>query len=188
MRQLAIPRLTELTHKDEVRLKVIHSIDNSFRRFSVNELCEAAGISRKSFYTCFSSKHDIFDWYSSYCERIYLNEIGRTLDIETGYAYHYALLDETTEAYQIYLRFYPEVRFNMNSIAARRYTIFCETLRDYRKIEVDDMLEFCVRAFTNLEASQAAVWSRAGLLDAELKARYMKAVMPSLLRDALETP
>ena len=173
---------------DKVKMRILHAIDRDLAEMSVEEIAEKAGISRQTFYRNFSSKFDIFTWHAIQVERLYLDEVGRTLDWETGYFHHFRLLAEERQAYAVGLRYTGDALFGTDPMPSHRREILIETLRDWRHVDLTDEMLFCVDAFTKLETELADKWFRDGLPDPACFARRMCSVVPHALYDAMRLP
>lgn len=78
----------------KMKMRILHAIDGSLDRITISEICQNAGISRQTFYRHFKSKYDIPSWHTIFCRQFYLNEIGRSINWETGYYHHLRLITE----------------------------------------------------------------------------------------------
>ena len=183
--ELIVPRFQPTSQKDRTRLKILEAFRKDVGDFSVAEICRAAGVSRKSFYACFSSKHDIINWWSQYCEPFFLDEIGRTLDPLTGYRGHFRILFKDFGVVRAYTEQYGCIPFGKNEIASRRNKTLTSTLEDYRHLHVDERLRFSVETFSKLESSVAAEWALSPGRDVDELAQHMVDIIPPNLMRAL---
>ena len=53
---------------------------------SIQDICDAAGLSRSTFYRSFTSKHDICVWYQDLLLEASFGQVGRTLDWRGAFA------------------------------------------------------------------------------------------------------
>lgn len=170
----------------EMKMRILHSVDRDFECITVGEICRRCGISRQTFYRHFDAKDDILVWHAILCERLYLDEIGRSLSWREGYYHHFRLLSEERQFYQVALQFTVHLAPNENPMPRHRREIVLETLRDYRHIELTDSLAFAVDAFVEIESHLANKWFRSGmLLEPAIFAERMESVVPPELHAAL---
>lgn len=184
MGSVVMPRLN-VSGKDARRLAIIDAMPDEMDDYSVESICRAAGVSRKVFYSCFSSKHDMANWWSSYCERFYLDEMGRTLGVYDAYVYHFTLMNEHDPCFRSYTRIYGVSSFGEGSIVRRRCETLLTTLRDYRHVPIDERMSFCVRTFASLEVQLASTLGLDQSIAPEQEAQNCVDMMPSMLVDAL---
>ena len=74
---------------DEIRIRIIEAIDRPIDELSIRDICARAHISKQTFYSRFSSKYDIANWFCARFEERTLNQIGRTLTWEEGVLAHF---------------------------------------------------------------------------------------------------
>lgn len=86
-----------LNRTDEARLKVLRSIDRNIDTLTVGQICERVGISKRTFYRLFSSKHDIWMWYSGIADNLFLSRIGYGMGWEEAYGHFFAFLSRELE-------------------------------------------------------------------------------------------
>jgi len=174
----------------EMRLTIMHAVDQPLDTISVKRICGNAGISRDTFYRYFESKFDIPLWHGQYVQQFYLNEIGRTIDWHTGYFHDFRMLAEEGE---FYARAMPMVTSNIDGLPLmfdHRRKVILETLCDYRHCKVDEGLSFCLDAFVQIETELVAKWLVAGCKDPnpEVFAERMLSIVPPRLYTAMELP
>ncbi|MDR1422849.1 MAG: TetR/AcrR family transcriptional regulator [Coriobacteriales bacterium] len=174
-------KLFEKSGNDETKMKILHAIDRSLQDMTVDEISSKAGISRQTFYRNFTSKYDIFTWHAIRVEKLYLDEVGRTIDWETGYHHHFRLLAQEHVNYYAGLQYTYGVPFGIDPMPAHRRQVLIETIKDFRKAELSPKIEFCVDAFAKLETELADKWFRDGLAEPECFAEHMASMVPHLL-------
>ncbi len=147
---------------DVARMSIINAIDAPINDLSVKEICEKANVSKQTFYSRFSSKYDIPNWYAAHYEQRMLNKVGRTLSWEDGlgglfsvYELHKPLFHNTSKRGR-------DVHSEIETKTRRRAAVV-ETLKTYRKVELTEELMFLVEAYLELEVFLAGEWFRANL-------------------------
>ena len=66
------------------------------------DLCSQCGISRTTFYRCFSGVRDIAPWYQRYTSELGLHQIGHTLTCLEGHRVSLELLAQARDLYRAY--------------------------------------------------------------------------------------
>lgn len=182
-------RLSEIFGEDgvSVKLKIMHAVDRSLDKVTVSKVCERAGVSRQVFYRNFESKYSLHWWWPMHCHRFYLAEVGRTLDWETGYRNHVWLLSLEKDFFQTATQ-YTLGTPCLNSIMPHVRTVtIMETLRDYRGMEIDEDLMFCINSWVKTETEVLTEWYRTGTVPEPAEAaRMLVGIMPVRLREAME--
>lgn len=174
----------------DTKFHIMHSITKPLKDLTVKQICEDAGISRQTFYRCFSTKEDIPYWYSQHIEKLALNEIGRTLTWEEGHKRHCEYLCRERDSLSIMLKeTLPLPFFGGHPSSANRRNTMLRTLREWRDIEPNDDLLFCITAFSHMELVVFQEWCRQGLYeDPALYGRRMCSLVPPLLYNAMQLP
>ena len=145
---------------DGVRRKIIDAVDQPLARLTVNDICQKAGISKQTFYSRFSSKYDIPNWFCAYHEKIFLYEIGRTLSWEDGLGGLFGAYENRRD----FLYFTSiQTRDTGSETKARHRMVLKETLERYRGIPVTHDVKFLIEAFLELEVFLAGEWFRSGM-------------------------
>jgi len=170
----------------EMKMNILHAVDRDLDLMTVGEICKRSGISRQTFYRHFETKYDIILWHALLCERLYLDEIGRSLSWREGYYHHFRLLSEERHFYEVSLQFSVHMAPNENMMPRHRREVILETLRDYRHIELTETLRFALDAFVEMESHLANKWFRSGLHpEPAVFAELMESVVPPELHAAL---
>ncbi|MDO4443763.1 MAG: TetR/AcrR family transcriptional regulator [Slackia sp.] len=141
-------------------MKILHAVNQSLDRITISEICENAGISRQTFYRHFKSKYDIPSWHTIFCRQFYLNEIGRSINWETGYYHHLRLITEERDFYRKSIQYTINEPFGQTVVPESRKNIILETLIHYRKIPIDHNMRFIVETFSKLECEVLNDWMR----------------------------
>ncbi|MEG0376548.1 MAG: TetR/AcrR family transcriptional regulator, partial [Raoultibacter sp.] len=170
----------------QMKLRIMHSVEQSLDQIKVSDLCEKAGISRQTFYRHFDSKYSLHWWWPTHIHKFYLIEVGRTIDWETGYFHHIRLLSLEKEFFKT------ATQYTLNSPSERsimphyRRCALYETLEDYRHIEINDELDFCLDSWVKTETEILTEWYRLGTTPPPKEAAEKLArVVPKMLYDAL---
>ena len=144
----------------KTKMKILDAVDKSLDQISIAEICRNAGVSRQTFYRHFNSKYDIPCWHSIYCRQFYLNEIGRTVDWNTGYYHHLRLIDQKRSFYRKSIQYSINSPFGHTVMPANREAVLLETLEKYRGISPDANMRFIVTTFSKLECEVLNEWFR----------------------------
>ena len=146
---------------DVIRKKIIDAIDRPLVQLTVSEICKKSGISKQTFYSRFSSKFDIPNWFCAYHERIFLYEIGRTLSWEEGLGCLFNAYENRRHFF--YFTSVQNDRDNGSETKARHRAVLKETLEQFRGIQITQDVMFLVEAFLELEVFLTGEWFRAGM-------------------------
>lgn len=160
--------LMDLAHGNDIfespdirtKMKILHGVNKSLDQITISEICANAGVSRQTFYRHFESKYDIPWWHSIFCRQFYLNEIGRTIDWETGYYHHLRLIDQERDFYRKSIQYSINTPFGQTVMPENRKTVLLETLERYRRVSVDHNMMFLVEIFSKLECEVLNDWFR----------------------------
>lgn len=160
--------LMDLAHGNDIfespdirtKMKILHGVNKSLDQITISEICANAGVSRQTFYRHFESKYDIPWWHFIFCRQFYLNEIGRTIDWETGYYHHLRLIDQERDFYRKSIQYSINTPFGQTVMPENRKTVLLETLERYRRVSVDHNMMFLVEIFSKLECEVLNDWFR----------------------------
>lgn len=147
------------SHAVQMKMKILHAVDKSLDKMTISDICHNAGISRQTFYRHFESKYDIPWWYAIYCRQFYLNEIGRTIDWETGYYHHLRLLSQERDFYRKSIQYSINTPFGRTVMPEDRRKVLLETLK-MRHVDIDHGMIFMVENFAKLECEIFNNWFR----------------------------
>ena len=160
--------LMDLAHGNDIfespdiktKMKILHGVNKSLDQITISEICANAGVSRQTFYRHFESKYDIPWWHSIFCRQFYLNEIGRTIDWETGYYHHLRLIAQERDFYRKSIQYSINTPFGQTVMPENRKTVLLETLEKYCHMSVDHNMMFLVEIFSKLECEVLNDWFR----------------------------
>ncbi|WP_139652700.1 TetR/AcrR family transcriptional regulator [Raoultibacter phocaeensis] len=170
----------------QIKLRIMHAVDGSLDQITVADLCEKTGISRQTFYRNFDSKYSLHWWWPTHIHKFYLVEVGRTIDWETGYFHHIRLLSLEKDFFEVATQYTLNFPTERSIMPHYRKCALIETLRDYRDIEIDDDLMFCVNTWVKTETEILTEWYRLGTTPSPREAAAKIAgVIPKRLYDAL---
>lgn len=144
----------------KTKMKILHGVDKSLDQITISEICRNAGVSRQTFYRHFKSKFDIPWWHAIFCRQFYLNEIGRTIDWETGYYHHLRLISQERDFYRKSIQYSISTPFGQTVMPENRKTVLLETLEKYRHVPIDHNMMFMVEVFSKLECEVLNDWFR----------------------------
>ena len=190
-RQPLIPEPDSFLDDPDVqeKLRIMHAVDRSLDQITVTELCARAGISRQAFYRHFADKYSLHWWWPTFVHRFYLVEAGRTIDCETGYVNHIRLLSREKDFFCIATQYTLNISTERTVMPHFRKCALLETLQDYRQVEINDELMFCLDSWVKLETKVLTEWYRLDTTPPPEEAAHMLTnVMPRMLYDALLLP
>lgn len=172
---------------DEIRVRIIKAIDRPIEQLSIDDICQVASISKQTFYSRFSSKYDIANWYCARFEERTLCQIGRTLTWEEGVLAHFTTISKQSN----FLRWtsYNGSKDTGEATKVRRRAAILETLQNHRKVEVDQRLQFLIEAYLDMEIFLCAEWFRVGCNpSADIFTTYYLDCVPAKLYQAMQLP
>lgn len=170
----------------QIKLRIMHAVDGSLDQITVADLCEKTGISRQTFYRNFDSKYSLHWWWPTHIHKFYLVEVGRTIDWETGYFHHIRLLSLEKDFFEVATQYTLSSPTERSIMPHYRKCALMETLRDYRSIEIDDDLMFCIDTWVKTETEILTEWYRLATTPPPKEAAAkLISVMPRRLYDAL---
>lgn len=168
---------------DDVRRRIIDVIDKPIVDFTVEEICAKAHVSKQTFYSRFSSKFDIVNWYCARCEQAFLYEIGRTLSWEDGLGALFATYEDKCSFLHI-----ASIRTldDGGETKARHRDVLKETLTQ-RGICMTQEIAFLIEAYLELEVYLVGEWFRSNFaLDAGSFTRLFIDCIPCKLYELLQ--
>lgn len=172
---------------DEIRIRIIEAIDRPIDELSIRDICARAHISKQTFYSRFSSKYDIANWFCARFEERTLNQIGRTLTWEEGVLAHFKTIAQQKE-------FLARTSLNGGkdrgeATKARRRRAIVETLTQCRGVTLNMRFRFLIEAYLEMEVFLCGEWFRSGFTPApEEFSSYYIGCVPGELYDLLELP
>lgn len=171
----------------DLKMRIAHAITRPIGEMTVAQICEAAGISRQTFYSHFESKYTIGSWYAHYCDSFTLAEIGRTLTWQQGYEKWRSLVEEEKKLFG-YSRKQKYVQEGLKTVAAKRYHDFKTTITTYRHLELTEDLDYLSWVCARLEGIVALEWFESDFtVSPEVMAKRIELCAPSMLHRALST-
>lgn len=187
-------QLPSLEH-EPTKARILHAVERllgatSFERMSVLAICKEAGVSSPTFYKHFKDKYHVAQWLFDCVTEVGLFQIGRTLTWEQGYYRHLVLLIEHRGVFQGFMA-EASGYFSLPSYGRRRQREeLHRTLVEYKRIKIDDELEFQINYFVQLETHSAIDWVKSGMQTppARTYAQYLANVVPRRLFDLLNEP
>lgn len=166
---------------------VLELVENQdFDKITVKDICEAAGISKTTFYQHFSSKYDILHWHYDLVSDAGTRQIGRTLSWEDGHLITSAGIASALPLYNAASSSEGQEGLVPYSARKRKADIH-ETLTEYRHVEITPKLEFQITALCAGE--QAAVYEffeEIATRSVYELAEYMVSIVPKDLFEAMQ--
>lgn len=175
------------------RMRIVDALDaltksKPFDAIKVTEICNAADVSRTTFYHYFDDKNAVLQWHSNFIYTVGIYEIGRSLNwyeghyLTTQMIENHSLLYRAAGESQEYSALRPTFR-------RRRLANFKETLVDYQGKKLTDNLFFQMHAAVVME-SELSTYRLRGELDQSVE-EYCDCLVrsvPAQLYDALNEP
>lgn len=177
----------------EAKMRFVAVLDSlldetDFEHLTIKRICEAADVTRPTFYHYFQDKYEIVQWHSDLIAQMGIFEIGRTLDWHDGYFIsikghheHKHLYSNVTKSrgYQSLSRYSERVR-KENLI---------HTIVDYHHRELSKELLFQISALAIAETTMVTRWMRDGLPGRpDDLAQLLTAIIPRELYELLNRP
>lgn len=155
---------------------------------SVNEICEAADISRTTFYYHFDDKFDIIQWHYDYVAQRNLFLTGRNY---TWFQAHYKNTREVLKKRELYLAAFASRGYQslFSYSKRRRVESLKTTIVEYKKMALDEELGFQIYALADAEVASMSRWFKDGMpFDLETLCKYLEGIVPRRLHDLLADP
>lgn len=162
--------------------------EHRFEDMTVKQICDAAGVSRSTFYYHFDDKFDIVQWHYDYVASKYLFETGRTL---TWMQALYRNTREVAKMKDLYIGAFSTRGYQslFSYSKRRRIETLRETLVDYQHVRVDEELELQMFALSEAEVACMSRWFKEGMpYSVEQLCKYLVGIIPRRLYEALDPP
>lgn len=170
----------------DTKMKIAYAITRPLSEMSVADICEAAGVSRQTFYSHFDSKYAIGPWYSHWCDSFTLAEIGRTLSWSEGYAEWFFLV-EKEKALFTHTRQQKHIQEGLKTVASKRHEDFKTTITEYRGLALTEDLDYFARLCARIEGIVALEWFESGFrTPSDIMAKRMELCVPPPLHRVLD--
>ena len=175
------------------RMKVVDALaslaaEGGFNKATIETICERAGISRSTFYYHFNDKHYVIQWHYGVVAASCLDEIGRTLTWRQGYLSHTHKILSCSNLYSAAFRErgYQSI---FSHVKRQRRETLRETITKYKRLEIDDELDFQVFALVEAEVGSMERWFKKGMpYDMHRQCDYLENVVPRRLHALLNEP
>lgn len=159
----------------------------SFEDMTVSDICQAAGISRPTFYRYFRDKYDMAQWYWNLLGNRYLRECGRSLD---WYESNLGMLKEFKRGRGF---FNPAIADDgdLNSCLKHGYRQRIEYLREticnLNPTLYNESIAFQVSFFADAESRAIAAWLNDGMpISPERLSRFIESCIPPELHTLID--
>ena len=180
----------EITPGNVGKMRIVNALsrlahDSRFENITVKDICQAAGISRQTFYRHFASKFDAVNWLWITLEQDCIRRLGRDL------TWHESLLIMFGHA-RDYFDFFKATRSEgMESSfdfgVKARATCLADTITDQLGLPLTPDLKLQIEFFAVGEAyTIESLMASSDSLDAEDLARQMEKCVPGELKDLLD--
>lgn len=173
--------------------EIVHALgslmeETKLDKISVNHICEAAGISRATFYRCFRDKFEVIEWHLRFLNAKGVDRIGKTLSWYEGYFISEALIMDNIDFFANAAK--STDRNSLDRVAPKvRRDRLIRTLTEDRGIEMTDRLRLQVNSTILTETYLFPAWHY-GKYDATLEevCSWMCECIPQELFNLLNTP
>ncbi len=175
----------------EQRNKILQALLSAIKekpldKISIEDICHASGISRSSFYRCFSSIKDITIWYCTYCALLGRDQIGRTLTIAEGHAVSLGLM---REASPLYMHLFHNWDYNFSLPAVNLHINSMEEVLQEKGIEINTALTYSLDAIARVCHRLVEQWfNRNCDLPLEELVTIIVSFYPEDLREIFDNP
>jgi AcrR family transcriptional regulator len=174
-----------------MRLTILRAFESlleetAYPAISIDDICNAAYISKPTFYRYFKSKDDIFHWLTKLGFQWGVAEIGRSYSWEEGYrislvvAYRHRVFYAAPQSPELFSSLL-DVGWNYQSDALK------ETLVKYRGIEISEKLSYQIEALARAQCHMARRWAVEGMtIPPATMAEYLASSTPYELYGLLD--
>lgn len=189
----AILTLDNVMSNFEIKMAVMDAMTDLLRKtpldeLSVDRICNAANISRATFYRYFKDKFAVGQWHVMYCSSLGTAKIGRTLSWREGYYITEAAIAERIDFYIHAARSKDYNSIDSYAPRMRRETLR-ETIIDHRHATLTERLKFEVDATVRMETYLLPHWHYGNYdITLEQACDWMTEMVPRELFDLLNTP
>jgi len=177
----------------EIKMGVLNAMtelmkDTPFDKLTIASICQAAHISRTTFYRYFDDKFSVPQWHARYAFMQGTNEIGRTLSWYEGYYITELLMTEQLDFYAAVSKSNDYNAIDNYSPRTRRQT-FYETVTEYKHLELTEQMRFEIDAIVESETHLFPKWHN-GAYECTLEeaCAWMVKCVPNDLYELLKTP
>lgn len=187
------PKRIEIFSNIEIKMAVVDAMDKLMRdtpidRLSVSRICDAADISRATFYRYFADKFSVVQWFLKYVMAQGANEIGRTLSFYDGY---YATEALVLERYDFFANSAKSNDYNsLDRFSPRlRKEVFERTITKHYNKEYTEHMRFLVYVTVEMETNLFPQWHY-GNIDCTMEelCTWMCECVPRPLYELLNDP
>lgn len=145
--------LYDLEQGFDTKMRIVASVIelgkiNSIDRTTTMQICEAAGVSRQTFYRYFKDKYDVVQWYNLYLMGDFANVISNGLTWEEGGLLNLHRTHEERDFYRVSLQLSKDVNSLYLSGQPMLLSLWTETLRTLPGFNLTPRLEFQLKAWT----------------------------------------
>ncbi|MGV8084512.1 MAG: TetR/AcrR family transcriptional regulator [Coriobacteriia bacterium] len=191
---MTLPSVIVASADYDLRMTVLSAVDRlleetSLDKLTVTAICDAANVSRAAFYRKFQDKYAVCQWHLDFLYHVYLDEIGRSLTLHEG---HLGMLKAVANHRTFYCHMAQTIdreNWFADYTLKRRSAVLTETLTRYKRIPMDDALEYYVLATAAMETSMVLEWMRRGMPQApERMAKLIVDAVPRMLAQLLDSP
>jgi AcrR family transcriptional regulator len=152
------------------------------------DICNAAFISKQTFYRYFDSKFDVLRWYQEYVFKIGNFRMGRDLNI---YDAQLITASGMLMVRVLLTALYPgrnDERMSSFGVERARYE-YGRTVSECHGIVIDERLRYQLEAFALSQTAMVRVWVANGMTTPpEALSGYLESIVPAQLGEILNTP
>lgn len=175
----------------ETRMRIVRATsklmqDGSLNKISTAAICDAAEVSRTTFYRYFKDKYEIPQWHFQLIASTYLYEAGRSLSFYDANRLNTLEIQRERE---FYLPVFKTTGYQSLKEQQRRelVAVYSETLEKHKGVHVDEELSFQLRAYVVASTEAILEWGLRGMvMPADRLAHLLEGIVPARLHSYLK--
>ncbi len=185
--------ILRLSSDDERRLQIVHSLKQNINESTVSDICQNAYISKRVFYSLFSSKFEISRWYKELICTHTIDRIGEDLDWNEAYEILFSLISEerryillSANSSHLGMPSSPHSIGETKKWVSDRTCCLQSALKNRGHDLSDELLIYCTKIHPHIESLAIRSFLCSTNSDPITAARGLTACVPHMLYKALE--
>lgn len=167
----------------DMKLKILHAVNEPLGKMTVEGICKNCGISRSTFYHHFNSKYSMQPWFITTAMESTIDRVGRSKTWAQGFSSFLHFLSLEAD----FNRHAAQEWTPHSSLREHRQSAIVKTLEEYKNLKIDDGMRALINFYVDSEAQLCVNWFKGqiGLDFSELHYLFNSCV-PQRLHDAME--
>lgn len=176
-------RMIVLPTGTDMKLRIIHGVDNPLDKMTIEMICENCRISRSTFYHHFNSKYDMQPWFITTAMKSTIDHVGHSKTWAQGFSEFLRYLALESDFNQ----FAAQEWTPHSALNEHRQKTIIKTLEEHRGIVMDETMKALINQYVDSEGQLCVKWFRGQLkLDFEELLYLFNSCVPQRLRDLME--